>query len=301
MHPSNSFGIDHPLIAVHDINAIRARLQSLGFTMTPVGKHPWGTSTSLAMFKNCLLEIMGVYDDSLQDLKPAGEFRFGRHVIHHLQDREGVSLTALHSEDSLVDAQSAEDAGWNLSGHLEFGRDVTLPSGQQERTKTTLALLPDSKNPRLSFFLCQQHRRDLVEVADWMNHPNGAFGIEGISIKAPQDTHTELKVKFESIYGSYEAMTGGFSVDTANGYIRVLETDTLINNIGTLPECVIQDESPSIVAMEFKVKDLAVVREFVANAGMTSRQCEGQITLTEPSLLGNTVMQFRECHSETQI
>ena len=47
---SASFGIDHPLIATRDVAGLRNRLISLGFTMTPIGRHPWGTSTSLAMF-----------------------------------------------------------------------------------------------------------------------------------------------------------------------------------------------------------------------------------------------------------
>ncbi len=54
------FGIDHPLFAAHDIEGFRQRLIALGFNMTAIGKHPWGTSTSLAMFNGCLLEIMGI-------------------------------------------------------------------------------------------------------------------------------------------------------------------------------------------------------------------------------------------------
>ena len=60
-----SFGIDHPLLATHDISGLRDRLIALGFNMTAIGKHPWGTSTSLAMFNGCLLEIMGIYDEGL--------------------------------------------------------------------------------------------------------------------------------------------------------------------------------------------------------------------------------------------
>ena len=73
-----SFRIDHPLLATHDIEGLRARLISLGFNMTTIGKHPWGTSTSLAMFDGCLVEIMGIYDDTLLDQVPAGDFKFGR-------------------------------------------------------------------------------------------------------------------------------------------------------------------------------------------------------------------------------
>jgi len=295
MPPNKSFGIDHPLIAVNDIYAIRKRLQSLGFTMTPVGKHPWGTSTSLAMFKNCLLEVMGVYDHSLQDEKPTGDFKFGRHVIQNLRQREGIALTALHSENSKIDATTAISANWQLSGHLEFGRNVTLPDGRLERTKTTLALLPDSSYPRLSFFLCQQHRRDLIEVPEWMTHPNSTFGILGISIKAPINTHVDLKQKLENIYGPSTSIIDGFMLETPNGYIRVQNNDALIDAIGRLPHSVVADNEPAIVAMEFKAEDLSAIKQFSTDARLASHSIGNQLTLTDASLFGNTLMQFRKC------
>ena len=109
-----SFGIDHPLLATHDIDALRELLISLGFNMTAIGKHPWGTSTSLAMFDGCLLEIMGIYDDTLLDEVPAGDFRFGRHIYEHLNIREGVALSALHSTNS--------DGGCQTCGESRFSR-----------------------------------------------------------------------------------------------------------------------------------------------------------------------------------
>ena len=97
-------GIDHPLIVVGDIAAMRERYAALGFTMTPIGKHPWGTSTSLAMFDRCLLELMSIYDESLIDISPAGDFRFGRLIRDHLTEREGISMQALNSDDAEGDA-----------------------------------------------------------------------------------------------------------------------------------------------------------------------------------------------------
>ena len=111
-----SFGIDHPLIAVGDIAQLRNRLIAMGFNMTAIGKHPWGTNTSLAIFNGCLIEIMGIYADTLIDEAPAGEFRFGRHVHEHLMRREGIALTALHSIDAEADALQAQKAGFSLAG-----------------------------------------------------------------------------------------------------------------------------------------------------------------------------------------
>jgi hypothetical protein len=292
MLKTKAFGIDHPLIAVENMALVRSRFTSIGFNMTPVGKHPWGTSTSLAIFNDCLLEIMSMYDDTLIDVKPAGNFRFGRHVYRHLSEREGISLTALHSTDSVQDAHTAQTAGWNFSGHLEFGRDVVLPDGNFDRTKTTLALLPDTIFPRLSFFLCQQHRRDLVEVPEWMNHRNSAYGINGITIKASSSNQEALQVHLEAVFGQGSLTSHGYTIQTPNGYIKVLRDSEISNIVGVLPQTVMDDSQPSIVAMEFLVKDIRLAAQIVEASGLSYRPTQSGLLLDDASLLGNTLIQF---------
>lgn len=289
-----SFGLDHPLLATRDIEALRALLIALGFNMTAIGKHPWGTSTSLAMFDGCLLEIMGIYDDSLLDEVPAGDFRFGRHVYEHLQDREGVALSALHSTNSVKDALHAEKVGFTVAGHLEFGRDVTLPDGTEGRTKTTLALLPDTRFPRLSVFLCQQHRPDLIYVPEWLEHPNTVNGICGVNIVADEAHHMELKARFGGLYKDFMAITGGFQYQTANGVLRVLTADAFEHEVGPIAASFCQDGTPSIVGMDFTVKDLDMLKMHVDAAKIGSRVSNQTMTLTEPSRTANTVLRFFE-------
>lgn len=122
-------GIDHPLILLRDIEAGRDFYQRLGFTMTPVGRHPWGTSTSLAVLERSALELMGIYDESLIDALPAGEFRFGRHMRDALAEREGISLVALHSRDAAADRAAMEARGACFQGHIGFRRRVRPPGG----------------------------------------------------------------------------------------------------------------------------------------------------------------------------
>lgn len=294
MHQTKSFGIDHPLIAVRDIELVKSRFEGLGFNMTPVGKHPWGTSTSLAIFENCLLEIMGIYNADLIDVKPAGEFKFGRHIYEHLNEREGVALTALHSTNSIVDAQKAKTAGWNVSGHLEFGRDVVLPDGSYDRTKTTLALLPDTVFPRLSFFLCQQHKRQLVEVSNWMQHPNSACGIKGITLKATSEDLDALQCHLESVFGPATTNAEGFRLQTPNGYINVLLDSKISSFLSELPEDVMNDTQPSIIAMDFLVQDILIATEIVRKSKMPYQKCNSGILLNNASLLGNMLIQFSQ-------
>jgi hypothetical protein len=294
MLQNKAFGMDHPLIAVHDMALARSRLTSIGFNMTSVGKHPWGTSTSLAIFNDCLLEVVSISDVALIDEKPAGDFKFGRHVHEHLLEREGVALSALHSTDTIQDAITAQNAGWSLSGHLEFGRDVVLPNGTSDRTKTTLALLPSTAFPRLSFFLCQQHRRDLVEVSEWMNHENGAYGINGITIKVSHDKIEALQNHLESAFGIATPTTHGFTLQTPNGYIKVLLESYISTELSALPKAVMNDKKASIVAMEFLVKDIGITTEIVKTSELPYKITNSGLLLNDASLLGNTIIQFHQ-------
>jgi hypothetical protein len=287
-----SFGIDHPLLATHNIDALRTRLISLGFNMTAVGKHPWGTSTSLAMFDGCLLEIMGIYDDTLLDEVPAGDFRFGRHIYENLKIREGVALSALHSTNSVLDAEHAQQTGLTVAGHLEFGRDVTLPDGTKGRTKTTLALLPDAQFPRLSFFLCQQHRPDLIYVPEWLRHPNTVDGICGVNIVADQKHHSALKAQLGGLYKGFEVLDGGFEYQTANGVLRVLSAGAFEETIGTLSDQIRQEDTPSIAGMDFTTDDMDTLREYITKSGIKHRAIESGVVLTDQSLTANTILRF---------
>jgi hypothetical protein len=287
-----SFGIDHPLLATNDIEKLRTHLIAMGFNMTAVGKHPWGTSTSLAMFNGCLLEIMGIYDATLIDEVPAGEFRFGRHVYEHLQHREGVALTALHSTNAQVDAQKAQDAGFTVAGQLEFGRDVTLPDGTSGRTKTTLALLPDQDFPRLSFFLCQQHRPDLIYVPEWMEHPNTVSGICGVTIVAAPHHHAALQKKFSGLYGQITLIESGFECDTANGTLRVLDANTFTKTIGPLPEALVDGQEPFIAGMDFVAASLPTLCTHLNTAGIAWTGGTGMVTLNAPKTTANTLLRI---------
>ena len=73
-------GIDHPLVAVNDLNKAIETYRRLGFLIAPPGQHPWGTSTALALFHHQILELVSIGDPSLLDGFATGGFRFGRHV-----------------------------------------------------------------------------------------------------------------------------------------------------------------------------------------------------------------------------
>lgn len=287
-----SFGIDHPLIAVRDLEAMRKTYESLGFRMTPIGKHPWGTSTSLAMFEGCLLELMGVYDPTLLDVSAVGDFRFGRHVAQHLAEREGIALQALHSLDAEADAARASKAGLACPGTIEFGRDVVLPDGSADRTRTTLKPLPDVRFPRLSFFLCQQHRPDLIYVPEWLEHPNGAVGISGVTILANEADHAPIVARLSGLYGGASRIPEGFETKTANGSFRLLTPDGVFERYGGCLAHPQWDGDPGPVAVDLRCRTMEAATQFIAEAGLDHTATSNAIVLTDLQRLGNVMLMF---------
>lgn len=279
---------------VRDIDALRDRYAALGFTMTPVGRHPWGTSTSLAMFEGCLLELMSVYDESLLDVCPAGDFRFGRLIRDHLAEREGISMQALHSDDAEGDAAIVKTRGVACEGTISFGRDVVLPDGRRDRTATTLKILHDPAFPRLSTFICQQHRPDLIYVPTWMAHANRATGIRQVTILSPEPLQPRVRSRFRGLYGADAIVDTacGFAVRTGNGFYMVSDRAGIEAVYGPLPAALADAAPPFCLAIHVRVPDLDRVRPFLAAAGVHVRETPGKLILDEAERHGNVFLVF---------
>ena len=127
-----------------------------------------------------------------------------------------------------------------------------------------------------------------------MAHQNTAHGINSITIKSSIEDLDVLRSHLESVFGQATEITHGFSIETPNGHVRVLLDSELSNIIGELPQEVMNDKQPSIVAMEFLVEDMATTLEFIKASGMPHQLTDSGIVLSDASLLGNTLFQFHE-------
>lgn len=292
----SSLGIDHPLVCVRDLPMMRETYCSLGFLMKPPGMHPWGTSTALVIFRDQLLELVGVQDENLLDTYAAGEFYFGRHVQHWLAEREGVCLSALNSRDAVADEARVVAQGGTCEGTIEFGRDVTCDDGAPDRTKTTLKIFTRAGLPRLSMFACQQHRRDLIEFPDWMDHPNGAHGFASATILAEPDAQPAVRDWLAVLHGAdaVRDTDWGFAVATANGDWRVVSRATAPMLFGALPDELAPDDAPSVISLDIRCESLSRLRPFIEAANFTSREVDGALILSDVTRLGGILLSFQE-------
>ena len=291
-----SLAIDHPLVCVRNLAEARETYLKLGFLMKPPGMHPWGTSTALVIFRNQLLELVGIGDEGLLDGYPAGDFRFGRHVQHWLDEREGVPLSALNSSDAAADEAAVVARGGHCEGTIEFGRDVVRDDGTPDRTATTLKIFTRPGLPRLSMFACQQHRRDLIEFPQWMDHPNGAHGFVSATILAEPKDQPAVRDWLATLHspGAVTATAGGFDVATGKGHWRVLDRDAARAVLGPLPDDLAPDSAPSVISLDVACQALDRVRPFVETGGFAAREIGGALVLTEPAKLGGILLTFQE-------
>ncbi|MDB6452275.1 VOC family protein [Falsirhodobacter sp. 20TX0035] len=282
-------GLDHPLVAVRDLERARDTYLSLGFRMKPAGRHPWGTSTALVIFHRQLLELVSVWDRDLLSTYPAGDFLFGRHVADHLAQREGVALSALQSDDAMADAAAVAARGGTVRGRIDFGRDVTRDDGTPDRTSTTLAVFTRDGLPRLSMFACQQHRRDLIEFPEWMDHPNGAIGFASATILA--EDQAPVRDWMAALHGA-DAITGrtdGFNVQTAKGAWRVRNRQGAEALFGPLPQGLAADGAASVISLDI-LADLPRLRPFLSTFAV--REVGGAVVLPEHDRLGGILLSF---------
>lgn len=273
-------GIDHPLVLLRDIEAGRRFYAGLGFTLTPVGLHPWGTSTSLAVLERSALELMGIYDESLIDAMDVGGFRFGRHMRDALAEREGIALVALHSQGAAADGEAMAARGVPYQGHLGFRRKVKPPGRDWDEAVVSLGMLVDPALPRASHFLAQQHKPELLWVPEWMVHANGAKHIAAVTYWAPEPA--ALLARLTAMFGPARPARGGHEFATSQGVFRVL-TDWA-PEFGDAPRPAV--EGPAGVAIDFAVADLTRV------AGFATIRTPGGLAVPDIAAAGNVLIRF---------
>jgi hypothetical protein len=284
-------GLEHPLVCGRDLDALAARYRAMGFAPTPKGRHPWGTGTQLVMFADTFIELMGIEDRSLVDVASPDGFRFGRFIADFLDRREGIAMLALHSKDARGDLDAVRARGVPSAGLVDFRRAVKLPDGATDEAVVSLAMLIDPVHPQLSNFICQQHRPELVWVADWLHQPNGTTAIAWVAYAAADPE--AVRPRFTALWSdaAVSVIPHGLTVATAGGDILVLDhAGVAARFAGTkLPEG--WRDAPCAIALGLRTPDRALVRSFLDGNGVPFITV-GDVLRVGPPYPGNIVLEF---------
>jgi hypothetical protein len=213
-------GIDHLVLCGRSLAAMREAYGALGFTLTPVAQHPFGTRNSLVQLDRVFLELLSIDDPGrIPDHGPR-DFSFAAFNRDFLKRREGFSMLVLDSADARADIAQYRARGLKTYELFEFSRRAKLASGEEASVGFALAFVSCPQMPQGGFFTCQQHAPQHFWQAAYQHHANGALTVTEVAIVAERPE--ELKGFLEGFTGVRgETSGGGFRIRTARGDITV--------------------------------------------------------------------------------
>jgi len=93
-------GINHLVLAGHDLEAMRAKYQELGFTIMAPGQHPFGTGNSIIQLHGTYLELLSVTRPQDVPEHRTDNFSFAAFNRDYLARHEGFSMMVLDTSDA---------------------------------------------------------------------------------------------------------------------------------------------------------------------------------------------------------
>ncbi len=252
-------GLDHLLIGVEDLEAARQRYERLGFRTTPRGRHiGWGTANYCIMFANDYLELLGIVD-------PA---QFTNNLDTFLADKgEGLLGAAFVGEDLDRAAAALAEKGVKTDGPQQLKRTLELPDGDV-LPEFRLLHLPPETTPGLRAFLCRHLTPELVWQPQWLDHPNGATHVAGLTVVV--DDPGTLARAYADLFGAEAVKTTDRLFKATCGLCRLRFTDpdglAALHAQANTPRTSTPQRGP--VAMEIAVRDLARTADVLHSAGV---------------------------------
>jgi len=206
-NPTQILGLDHVVIAVHDLDVAIASYRSLGFTVQPGGQHPGRSShNALIVFAD------GAYIELIAWRAPAPQERWWRVLQAH---GEGYVDFALLPRDTMAVLEAARGRGLHtLTGPVDGGR--LRPDGAQLQWRTARHETPDVP------FLCGDLTPRSLRVPEGAvrKHANGAQGVAELGIAVDD---------MDATVARYRALLG----DDAGVGVEGAETPCAVFSLGT--------------------------------------------------------------------
>jgi hypothetical protein len=213
--------VDHVVVAVHDLEAARAAYARLGFTVTPVASHPFGTANALVQLGPAYVELVAVVDSAKIPSPADGVYSFGAFVRDFLERRgEGPAMLALNSRDAAADRADFEAHDLPTYAPLSFARLARNPRGEDLEVAFSVTFTSDARMPDAGFFTCQHHNPDGFWWPEYRRHANGAHAIDAVAMvgRDPADYHIfftfftrQHDMRSDSLMVSFD--TGGGKVE----------------------------------------------------------------------------------------
>ncbi len=256
--------LDHLVLPTADLGVARERLVALGFTVAPVGIHPFGTENACVYFSDgTFLEPLAIGDAGKVDAAVAGQnvFITRDRVFRERNGEEGFSALVFGTEDADADHDAFLSAGISAGPRLDFSRPFVDASGRADTASFRLAFAAEGNTPDAFFFTCERVNAPKVDRTALQSHANGVKRIVGIVATSAEPA---AYANFFATVAGAESVAEGVQFELPNATIALTDPAGLKVDFGA--------EVPSasdlrLSAIVFGVKDLAKTEAlFIADA-----------------------------------
>lgn len=222
--------VDHCVLPVSDLDTARDRLASLGFTVAPDGRHPFGTANCCVYLADgTFLEPLAQSDVGVErEAGRLGNMFAARDIaFRYRQGAEGFSALVFDSEDAAADHMEFVESGFSGGAILEFSRDFTDASGKTDDASFRLAFAGDWRAPDCFFFTCQRVNVPGVDRSALQVHENGVTGIKGVVLSAP-DSRDYADFLHVASNADVENESGDTTrIETGNAVLELLDNPAM--------------------------------------------------------------------------
>jgi hypothetical protein len=280
--------IDHLVLPVTTLTLARSRLTSLGFTVAPDARHPFGTGNCCVFFKDrTYLEPISILDRNVADIAAAERNVFVKRIKRFTERQgEGFAMVALSSEDAEADHAAFEKAKLG-GGIFRFSRMAKLPDGSEREIGFALVYADFPAAADAAFFACQHLAKDVLFQPHYLEHPNGAVGISAVIAVA--ENPADFQILLTGATGQRELKATSFGVEAdVNG-----QSFHLLTPAGFRARYELDPPHPrrGMLFAAFEVQVLELERA-VRYAGRVAKRHEDRIVVPAAPGLG-TVFAFR--------
>lgn len=281
--------IDHLVLCAGDLEALREAYRSLGFTLTPTARHPFGTANSLAQLRGNFLELLAVADPAQIPPATPGHFSFGAFNQAFVKRHQGMSMLVFDSSDARRDQAEFAERGLDTYAPFDFSRKAKLPDGSEVTVSFSLAFATDKRLPDAAFFTCQQHAPEYFWKPEYQRHPNTAQSIVEVVMMA--NDSGGLAEFFGKLVepSAVQPGDGALTVTLGDGgLLRVLDATRLD---GRFPGRRLRDvlRKPYFAGFSVKVADLAAAEAVLRQNGIAFERVGDRLQIPMEQTFGAVV------------
>ena len=272
--------LDHLVLPTASLETARQRLTALGFTVAPVGTHPFGTENACVFFADgTYLEPLAVADDreAREQARRGNAFVARDAAYRYRQGEEGFSAIVFATKDASKDHADFRQEGVSGGDILDFSRPFTDASGNTGTASFRLAFAADLRAPDIFFFTCQRIGSPKVDRASLQSHRNGVTGIAGVVLSARHPFEYASIVLMAAEVSMTEPSTGpDVRIVAANTVIDIVDNERLAAHFQLEP---IDDAGLHARAICFSVADIAKVASLLKAADILYELREGRLVV----------------------